>query len=227
MRFSVVVPCYNEADSIAALVERCSVVAEVRDGEFILVDNGSTDGTGETIGAAITSEPRISMITVSENQGYGHGIIQGLCHSRAPIVGWTHADFQTDPADLVHALGFFDLEDRGLFVKGFRVGRPVLDRFFTAGMSAVSSILLGRMMSDINAQPTLFSRGLLDVLVDPPRDYSLDLFAYHQALLNGFHIKRFPVVFPERKVGFSKWNTGFSARMLLARQTLAYILELR
>lgn len=227
MRFSIVIPCYNEADSVATLVERCSIVAEAGDGEFILVDNGSTDGTGESIVAAIASKPRIRVITVSENRGYGHGIIQGLSHARAPLVGWTHADLQTDPADVLQALSFFDRTDRGLFVKGLRSGRPAVDRVFTAGMSAISSILFGRIMSDINAQPTLFSRELLELFVDPPVDFSLDLFAYRQALLKGFQVERFPVVFSQRKFGLSAWNNSVRGRMLFVRRTLRYIIQLR
>lgn len=231
--FSLVIPCYNEAAGLPELVRRCAYVAAEGGGEVVLVDNGSTDDSAAVLagllGPADDPEGRdgVRWVRVPVNQGYGFGITSGLAAARAPIVGWTHADLQTDPADVLRALPLFEGDGGPMLVKGRRYGRPVADRVFTAGMSAFETVLLRRPLRDINAQPTLFSRELLDRWGTPPKDFSLDLFALYSAAAHGFGIRRFPVVFAPRKFGTSSWNTDFAAKRRFIRRTLDYSLDLR
>jgi glycosyltransferase involved in cell wall biosynthesis len=232
LTFSLVIPCYNEAQGLAELVRRCAYVAAEGRGEVILVDNGSSDDSARVLEELLGAEGAdgldgVRWIRVPVNQGYGFGITSGLAAARAAIVGWTHADLQTDPADVLRALPL--LEDAGgpVLVKGRRYGRPVADRVFTAGMSVFESLLLRRPLHDINAQPTLFSRELLDRWGEPPTDFSLDLFALWTARELGFEIRRFPVIFAPRKFGTSSWNTDWSAKRRFIRRTLDYSISLR
>ena len=70
------------------------------------------------------------------NNGYGYGINRGLQSAKGLYVGWTHADMQTDPNDLLRGLEIIESfkRDSKIFVKGKRNGK-VLDNFFTVGMS--------------------------------------------------------------------------------------------
>lgn len=231
-RFSLVVPCYNEAAGLPELARRCAYVAAEGHGEVILVDNGSTDDSAarlaELLGPADgPGRDGVRWVRVPVNQGYGFGITSGLAAASAPIVGWTHADLQTDPADVLRALPLFEDAGGPAFVKGRRYGRPMADRVFTAGMSVFETALLRRPLRDINAQPTLFSRELLDRWDTPPTDFSLDLFALYTAANAGFAVRRFPVVFASRKFGTSSWNTDFAAKRRFIRRTLDYSLNLR
>lgn len=229
--FSLVIPCYNEAAGLAELVRRCAYVAAEGEGEVVLVDNGSTDTSSgvleELLGrAGGAGRSGVRWVSVPVNQGYGFGITSGLAAARAAIVGWTHADLQTDPADVLRALHLFEAGDR-VMVKGRRYGRPVADRVFTAGMSAFETVLLRRRLQDINAQPTLFHRELLDLWGDPPKDFSLDLFALWAAGEHGFRTSRFPVVFAPRRWGASSWNTDFRAKRKFIERTVDFSLQLR
>lgn len=231
-RFSLVIPCYNEAAGLRELVARARFTAEAGEGEVILVDNGSTDSTAEVLDEllgpadAASRAGAVRWTRVDPNEGYGNGILRGLALAAAPIVGWTHADLQTDPADALRALAAFDGE-RPTFVKGRRYARPAGDRFFTLGMGIFESVLLRTRLSDINAQPTLFSRELMDVWGTPPLDFALDLFAYYRAARHGFTVVRLPVLFAPRRFGQSSWNTGRSARMRFIRRTLDFSFQLR
>src|SRR3712207_3387284 len=132
--FSLALPCYNEGRSLPELVRRSRFTAEAGDGEVVLVDNGSTDDTPRVLAKLLSpDDDRVRTIRVDPNRCYGWGITSGLAVTRAPIVGWTHADLQTDPADALRAVAALDGLDRG-FVKGRRYGRPAADRVFTAGM---------------------------------------------------------------------------------------------
>ena len=74
--------------------------------EVILVDNGSTDDSPAVL-AKLLSGP-VRSVRVEKNQGYGFGILSGLAAAQGRILGWTHADMQTDPADALRGLALFE-----------------------------------------------------------------------------------------------------------------------
>ena len=225
--FSLVIPCYNEAASLPELVLRARFTAEAGGGEVVLVDNGSTDDTPRVLAELLDpADERVRSIRVEPNEGYGWGITQGLAATRAPIVGWTHADLQTDPADALRAVAAMAGTDRAM-VKGRRFGRPLADRVFTAGMSVFETVLLRRQLNDINAQPTMFHRVLMDEWGTPPKDFSLDLFAMYAASTRGYDVRRVPVVFAPRRFGTSSWNVDLAAKRTFIRRTVDFSLALR
>ncbi|MFZ5638017.1 MAG: glycosyltransferase family 2 protein [Pseudomonadota bacterium] len=232
MRLSLVIPCYNEARNLPLLVARLRETFVRDDIEAILVDNGSTDNSPDVLAALLREPSRIRSVRVEVNRGYGFGILSGLRAAEGEIIGWTHADMQTDPADALRGLALFEAagaasDPRPLFVKGRRYGRPLADVAFTAGMSAFETLLMRRRMADINAQPTLFPRGFFADWRDPPHDFSLDLYAYYQALRAGLRVERFPVRFGERAHGVSHWNVNWRAKARFIRRTVDYSLRLR
>jgi glycosyltransferase involved in cell wall biosynthesis len=228
-RLSLVIPCYNEARGLPALIERCRMLTQSCDSEVILVDNGSTDATPNQLPALISGNPSLRSIRVEQNRGYGHGILCGLRAAEGRFLGWTHADLQTDPLDC--AQGFAAFGDHpapdALFVKGRRVGRPVGDRIFTIGMAVFETVIFGRPLWDINAQPTLFSRAFFETWKSPPDDFALDLFAYHKAKRDRLDVRRFDVRFPERAFGDSHWNVNWQGKAKFIRRTLGYSIQLR
>ena len=139
-------------------------------------------------------------------------IAAGLKEAVGEYLGWTHGDMQTPVQDALKALKIIETErsPRKIFLKGQRIGRPFFDRFFTAGMSIFESALFGITLRDINAQPNIFHRSLMEGFFNPPNDFSLDLYAHHLAKINGFVIKRFPVSFLPRPHGESHWNPALS-----------------
>lgn len=227
MKFSLVIPCFNEAENIPLLLERCDVFNSLNDLEVILVDNGSTDDTPEVLEALLSQYPACRSIRVEENQGYGFGILSGLRQARGDVIGWSHADLQTDPQDILKALDFFKENSSKIFVKGKRYGRPFMDVVFTFGMAVFETLLLKKKMWDINAQPTVFSKEFFESWTEPPHDFSLDLYAYYQAHISKLKIYRFPVRFGERAHGVSHWNVNWSAKRKFIQRTVQFSLELK
>lgn len=230
MRLSLVIPCFNEAANLPQLAERCErLLASDSVEEVILVDNGSTDDSPAVLERLVARNPRLRSVRVATNQGYGHGILQGLAAARGDILGWTHADMQTDPMDALAGLELFatDPAPHRLYAKGRRYGRPVSDRAFTLAMSVFETLLLGRVLIDINAQPNLFHRSFFLTWVEPPKDFSLDLYVYHAAKHAGLRVRRFPVRFGERAFGVSHWNVNWRAKAKFIRRTLGFSFQLR
>ncbi len=164
---------------------------------------------------------------VKKNQGYGHGILAGLREAKGEILGWTHADMQTDPMDFAKGLEFFNRYGNDIFVKGKRQGRPLTDLFFTIGMSFFETILLKNPLWDINAQPTIFSKKNFQKWMNPPHDFSLDLFTYYMAKQSKLNIHRFPVLFSARAYGVSHWNINWSSKKKFIRRTIQFSIQLK
>ena len=152
------------------MINRCADVFHGREVEVVLVNNGSTDNSAEVLQKLTASHSFIRVENVEVNTGYGNGILAGLRSSKTNLLGWTHADMQTDPADILEGLKFFDADNQNLFVKGKRYGRPHMDVVFTIGMSFFETLFLRKAMWDINAQPTIFSREFFEDWQDPPTE---------------------------------------------------------
>lgn len=227
MKLSIVVPCYNEEDNIPLILERFNDVIKREDVEVVLVDNGSTDGSAEVLSRLLPQYPFARTVKVPVNQGYGYGILQGLKECEGEYIGWTHADMQTDPADVLKALDLIEEEKGLVFVKGNRRGRPLFDVFFTVGMSVFETCYLREKLYDINAQPNIFPKVFYQGWENPPHDFSLDLYALYMARKKGLRVVRFAVEFPKRLHGTSKWNTGLAAKWKFIKRTMEFSVKLK
>jgi hypothetical protein len=94
-------------------------------------------------------------------------------------------------------------------------------------MAVFESLLLRTPFVDINAQPTIFPRSFFETWRNPPKDFSLDLFAYYQAHRAGLTVRRIPVHFGKRAHGVSNWNVGWSGKWRFIKRTVSYSLKLR
>lgn len=229
MRISIVVPCYNEAENIPLILERFGEVIKTDEVEVILVNNGSTDNSAAVLEELLPKYPFAKTVLVPVNQGYGYGILQGLDSTQGEYIGWTHADMQTDPADVLKALEIIrESADKNIYVKGNRKGRPLFDQFFTWGMGFFETLYFRTPMDDINAQPNIFPREFYNSWENPPYDFSLDLYAVYMAKKAGMPVVRFPVLFPERIHGESKWNNeGLKSKWKFIKRTLQFSVELK
>jgi glycosyltransferase involved in cell wall biosynthesis len=227
---SLVIPCYNEAASLPALLKRLDMAALFDSRlEFVVVDNGSTDSGVELIRLAAAERPHLISVRVPENQGYGFGVLKGLAAAGGNFIGWTHADLQTDPLDVLRALEIAENQPNPekIFIKGLRRSRPVSDRFFTLGMSFLETLLFQSFLWDINAQPNIFHRSFFSTWENPPHDFSLDLYTLALARRRGLKVVRFPVLFENRRHGLSHWNVSWRSRLRFIKRTLAFSFNLR
>ena len=226
MKYSIVIPCFNEAKNIPVLLKKIQPLLANKSIQVVMVNNGSVDESDAVISKLKPKAANFKYVIVPKNKGYGFGIIQGLKAADADIIGWTHADLQTNPVDFIKAISFFDI-DQHSFVKGKRFGRSFIDYFLTFGMSVFETLLFKKRMFDINAQPTVFSKSFFKSLPTPPNDFALDLFFYFHAAQRGLTIHRFPVLFGKRFAGSSTWNNGWISRFKFIKRTIQFSLKLK
>lgn len=218
MKFSIIIPCYNEFDNIENILARVKPLQDKYDMEYILVENGSKDNSREYFKTMVDGKyEHIKVVYIDENQGYGYGLQQGLKVASGSYVGWIHADLQMPPEELVQ---FFDEIDKHtykekLFLKGRRTNRTVFDKIFTNGQSVFNTCLFGKKIYDVGAIPVLFSKSMLKEIKidDMPNDFSIELYIYERAVSLDYQIIRFKVRLLIREKGNSSWNHGLKSKI--------------
>ncbi|MBM4305039.1 MAG: glycosyltransferase family 2 protein [Deltaproteobacteria bacterium] len=234
LEFQLVLPCYNESKSLKYLIERAVNAAKEAGYDFnrfqlVLVENGSLDNSKEVLSELEKTSwaPWFTKVLVSKNQGYGYGVMQGLKSTKAPIIGWSHADQQCDPKDAFMALMKLKTSrESHVLVKGVRSGRNWKDRWVTHIFEMFALLILGVKTKELNAQPKIFPRTLLDHLGDPPFNFAFDLYVLYCALKSGFQVKTIPVLFPPRVHGVSNWASTFFGRYKTILGMIQYMCHL-
>lgn len=226
---SVVVPCYNESGSLPTLLDSYAKTVKRNDVEIIIVNNGSSDNSGDILREAAKKYSFLKIVTIVKNEGYGNGIITGLREATGKYIGWTHGDFQTPPEDTLRALHILETSPHPekMYVKGRRQKRPLGDVFFTFGMSIFEMLLFQKVLIDINAQPNIFPRSFFSLWENPPKDFSLDLYSLYMAKKNKMKVVRFPVDFNKRIAGVSSWNIDWKSKVKFIKRTLSFSFKLR
>jgi glycosyltransferase involved in cell wall biosynthesis len=144
---TVVMPCYNEADTLAEAVDR--VLRSPFPREVIVVDDGSTDGSLEI--ARKIDDDRVVVVAQPFNQGKGAALRAGFARATSPFVIIQDADFEYDPTDYGRLLEPL-LDGRADVVYGSRFmgGEPhrVLHFWHSVGNKVLT--LLSNVMTDLN-----------------------------------------------------------------------------
>jgi glycosyltransferase involved in cell wall biosynthesis len=99
MKLSIVIPCYNEKNTISEILTRVlSVKIDPWQKEIIVVDDGSTDGTKEILKSF---ENKIKVIYLDKNSGKGTAVMRGLEYAEGDYIIIQDADLEYDPAEMV------------------------------------------------------------------------------------------------------------------------------
>lgn len=142
---SVVVPVYNERENLAPLVAALheALGPLARPYEILLVDDGSTDGSGEAIDRLAAADPRVRGLHLERNAGQSAALHAGFRAARGPVLVTLDADLQNDPADIPALLAALERADAAC---GMRQGRQ--DRFLTRLASRVANRIRDFVLRD-------------------------------------------------------------------------------
>ena len=229
IKYSVVIPCFNEADNLELLLKSLTQLNIQNNLEIIIVDNGSTDKSYSLL-SELKEKIKIhnlKVVSIKKNIGYGNGIIRGLNETSGDFLGWTHADLQTDVTDVLKGFKLIEKSTGNSIVKGKRSNRNMFDNIFTIFMSIVCTIMLRKSLFDINAQPKIFSKVFYNQIKDrAPDDFSLDLYLLYMAKKMNYSILEFPVFFNKRLYGEAKGGGSIKTKLKLSVRTFSYILDI-
>ena len=130
MKISIIIPIYNEQDSIKALINSLSILMDNGDNqiyEIILIDDGSTDKSLEILQSEISNFNNMKIIQLLKNYGQTAAISAGIDNATGDILVIMDADMQNDPADIPNIIR--KLDDGYDVVSGWRKKRK--DKYIT------------------------------------------------------------------------------------------------
>lgn len=224
---SVVVPVYNEAESLDQLHEELDrALAAARPGhlEFIFIDDGSRDQSWSVIGRLAAADPRVRGIRFRRNFGKAAALTAGFQAAQGEIVFTLDGDLQDDPAEIPH---FLQKLDEGFdVVSGWKKTRH--DPWHKVGPSRVFnwavSALTGCRLHDHNCGFKAYRRAVLD---EVGIYGELHRFVPVLAHARGFRVAEVVVQHRPRRFGKSKYGVGRLIKGFLDLMTVRFLTGFR
>ena len=220
----VIVPTYNEIESLDTLVDR--VRRSVPDADILVVDDASPDGTGELADRLAAKDPAIRVLHRAAKDGLGKAYLAGFDDAIARGYRYAveiDADGSHDPAELPAMLALAengaDLVIGSRWVPGGAVRNwPWFRRAISRGGNTYARVVLRSRIQDITAGFRVFRVTALrdlDLSKVASQGYCFQVELAWQLERTGHRIAEHPITFVERATGRSKMHTGIVLEALL------------
>ncbi|NEO42217.1 MAG: glycosyltransferase family 2 protein [Moorea sp. SIOASIH] len=220
---SVVVPIYNEVESLPHLID--AIASTFTDTqlsyELICVDDGSTDGSTQLLKEQVLSRPNLRGVILRRNYGQTAAMAAGFNYARGRAIVTLDGDLQNDPADIPMLLA--KLEEGYDLVSGWRKNRQD---------AAVTRLLPSKIANWLIARTTgvkLHDYGCSlkayrsELVADMNLYGELHRFLPALAFIEGARITELPVRHHARRYGSSKYGLGRTFRVLMDLLTIFFM----
>lgn len=223
---SFVFPMFNEADNIAATIERATALAgEICDDyEIIISDDASTDAGADVVEEISKRDPHVKLIRLKKNSRFGGALKAGLFTAAKDIVLYTDSDFPAKEEDIKKALGCLEGADivtaYSLVIKDSSLKRIIMSKTY----NFLVGLLFGLKIHDINSGLKIYRKDVFDGMELHSMSPFIDVEIFGEAVKKQCRIKQYGLVFELRTGGASTISRlGVVARTFL--DMLAYRLR--
>lgn len=206
-KISVIVPCYNEEESLPIFYEEITKVIKQMKTKFeiIFVNDGSKDKTLEILRSLAKKDKQVRYISFSRNFGKEAGILAGLEASTGDYICMMDADLQDPPQLLIEMYEEIETSDydciatRSVSRNGYSFLRKILTKWYYRIINAISKTEIVDGARDFR----LMTRQMVDAILDMKEynRYSKGIFSWV-----GFNTKWITFENQERVAGTTKWN---------------------
>jgi glycosyltransferase involved in cell wall biosynthesis len=221
-KLSVIVPVFDERNTVVEIVRRMRNVELPVDLEIVIVDDGSTDGTRDVLRQLADSTVRV--VNHDVNRGKGAAIRTGLAHVTGDLVLVQDADLEYDPEDWTKLLVPI-LRGKAQVVYGSRFTGERRNMLFlhwvgNRFLSLVTNVLYNTTLSDMETCYKLFDRTLIDSITLRAQRFEFEPEVTAKMLRRGIRIYEVPISYTGREFDEGKkitWRDGFIALWTLVK----------
>ena len=226
---SIIVPVYNEVRTVLAVIDRLRAIDLPVAREILVVNDGSTDGTGEVLGAlespVANPESRVTVIHAERNAGKGAAIRLGLHAATGTIVAIQDADLELDPQQLSALVtpivrGEADVVYGSRFLAG-RPAAPWVTIAANRALTATTNILFGSSITDMETCYKIMRADVARSLKLDANRFDIEPQITARLLAGGYRIHELPVTFEPRSRAQGKkigWRDGVRAIEVLVTE---------
>ncbi|MEY3300014.1 MAG: hypothetical protein RLZZ597_3274 [Cyanobacteriota bacterium] len=220
---SVVVPLYNEVESVDLLIESLSRVLENVSGTFeiLCIDDGSTDGTAPRLRQLVQQYPRLRAILLRRNYGQTAALAAGFDAAQGHVIVTMDGDLQHDPTDIPRLLARLDAGYD--LVSGWRQDRqdnPLTRRIPSWVANWVIAQVTGVPIHDYGCTLKAYRA---EVIRDLNLYGELHRFLPALAVMEGARVAEIPVHHRPRPFGTSKYGLGRTQRVMMDLLTVYFM----
>jgi len=226
LTLSVVIPVFNEARTIAELVQRVLKAPIGLRKELVIVDDASVDGTRHILDGLRALMPQdVKVIAHERNQGKGAAVRTGLAHATGDLVLIQDADLEYDPRDYVSLLEPI-LEDQADVVFGNRFhGGPHRVMYFwhfaaNRALTLLTNVLTGLNINDMEVGYKVFRREVLNRMTLRANRFGFEPEVTVKVARLGCRVYEVPIRYYGRTYAEGKkigWRDGVAALVHIVR----------
>ncbi len=221
-KLSVIVPVFNERNTVVEILRRMRAVDLPIDREFIVVDDGSDDGTRSVLTQLGDSTTKV--VSHPQNRGKGAAIRTGLQHVTGDLVLIQDADLEYDPDDWLRLIAPV-LKGRANVVYGSRFTGEHRNMLFlhwagNKALSLLTNLLYNTTLSDMETCYKLFDRDVLQGITLKSDRFDFEPEITAKVLRKGVRIYEVPISYAGREFEEGKkitWRDGFAALYALVK----------
>lgn len=219
---SIIVPVYNEARTVRAVVERLLEIELPVDREILVVDDGSTDGTRDVLDRIEADRLAVAVMRAERNGGKGSAIRRGLARVTGTIVAIQDADLELDPQQLAMLVApIVRRETTVVYGSRFLSNRSKAPWITVVGnrvLTAVTNVLYGSALTDMETCYKLMRTDVARSLRLTADGFDIEPEITARLLSGGHTIRELPVRFDPRSRAQGKkvkWRDGVRALQVL------------
>lgn len=207
MKLSVIMPVYNELQTIESILKRVDDVGLAD--EIIVVDDGSVDGTREFLSELIPKFPKVKMFLHDQNQGKGAAVRTGIEHASGDLLLIQDADLEYDPRDYPKLLapiedGVADVVYGSRFLGAPRRVTMFWHMVANKMLTFMTNLLYNSILTDMETGYKLFKREVIQDIPLHSRRFEFEPEITAKLLKRKVRIFEVPITFNPREYAEGK-----------------------
>lgn len=225
MKLSIIVPCYNEEESIGQVLRQLEMLQLPCDVEVIVVDDGSTDSSA----TVIQGFSNLRFIRHRINKGKGAVIREGVENSSGDMILIQDADLEYCPSDIPKLLKPILMHEADVVLGSRMMGKPkrmsrshlIANKF----LSCATRVLFGSATTDLMTGYKLFTRSALEQVTIDSEGFEVEAELVGKFLVRGLRVVEVPIKYEYRRKGKAKigWRHGLGSLWTLLKVRVSAI----